>query len=123
MATDTLDLTTILAKHPGFNPDAMINIKKLPPINLPDGPTWNDRIKRAEKIKETVGKALARAQEEQEEHFLDLRESLLDKIRQIILPGGRIEGTKLIFPRGDPAFTSSINIIQDNIGITGNNLI
>jgi hypothetical protein len=98
--SDKLDLNPILARHPGFNPSAMINIKKLPPVNLPDGPTWNDRVKRAEKISETLNKLVARAQEDLEEQFLDLRESLLSKIRQHAPPGFRVEGTNLIYTRG-----------------------
>ena len=97
---ETLDLNPILAKHPGFNPSAMINIKKLPPVTLTDGPTWNDRVKRAEKIAETLTKIITRAQEDLEEQFLDLRDSLLATIRRQAPPGFKVEGTKLIYPKG-----------------------
>ena len=87
-------------KHPGFNPSAMINIKKLPSVNMSDGPTWNDRVKRAEKIAEILTKIVNRAQEDLEEHFLDLRDTLLTQIRKKAPPGFKVEGTKLIYPKG-----------------------
>ena len=73
----------------------LINFK-LPALDMPDGPTWNDRVKRAEKIAAIVNTA----QEDLEEAFLDLRESLLSKIIQSAPPGCRLEGTTLYAPEG-----------------------
>ena len=112
MATDTLDLAPILAAHPdlaGLSSLSQPLIKKLPPVNLPDGPTWNDRVKRAEKIAETLNKVVSRAQEDLEEQFLDLRDLLIDKIRRQAPPGFRVEGLKLVYPRGKDPFELCLN--------------
>ena len=64
---------------------------KLPPVDLPDGPTWNDRVKRAEKIAEIV----VRYQEDIEEHYFDMREKCIKDILTKA-PTGRIEGNFLL---------------------------
>jgi hypothetical protein len=69
---------------------------KLPPLDMPDGPTWNDRVKRAEKIASIV----SRVHEDLEETYLDTREALLNKILQSAPRGSRLEGTVLHVPEG-----------------------
>jgi hypothetical protein len=69
---------------------------KLPPLNIPDGPTWNDRVKRAEKI----ALIIQRVQEDMEDRYLDIRESILDQIQQSAPAGCRVEGSRLIVPNG-----------------------
>jgi hypothetical protein len=74
----------------------------LPPLNIPDGPTWNDRVKRAEKIALIV----QRAQEDMEDRYFDIRQSILDQIQQSAPAGCRVEGSGagsralLIVPKG-----------------------
>jgi hypothetical protein len=74
----------------------------LPPLNIPDGPTWNDRVKRAEKIALIV----QRAQEDMEDRYFDIRQSILEQIQQSAPAGCRVEGSGagssalLIVPKG-----------------------
>jgi hypothetical protein len=86
-----------LKNHPAFD---KLKLTYLPPVDLPDGPTWNDRVRRAEKISEIVTREFRRHQDEYEENFLDIRDKLLGDIRRLAPPGFRLEGTTLIVPPG-----------------------
>jgi hypothetical protein len=68
----------------------------LPSVNMSDGPTWNDRVKRAEQI----ALIIQRVQEDMEDRYLDLRESILEQMQQCAPSGCRVEGMRLIVPKG-----------------------
>lgn len=89
--TTPINLLPYLKAHPDLN-----LTPKLPALDMPDGPTWNDRVKRAEKIASIV----STVHEDLEEAFLDRRESLLSKILQSAPKGSRLEGTVLHVPEG-----------------------
>jgi hypothetical protein len=81
---------------PYITPYAANAHAQLPPVNMQDGPTWNDRVKRAEKIALIV----QRVQEDMEDKYLDIRESILVQIQQSAPVGCRVEGSLLIVPKG-----------------------
>ena len=53
-------------------------ITSLDQIDCVDGPTWADRVKRAEIIKTLVAKTINKTQSEHVNNFLDYKESLLE---------------------------------------------
>ena len=90
MSEDKVDLSPYITQYA-----ATVLNAKLPPLSIPDGPTWNDRVKRAEKIALIV----QRAQEDMEDRYLDIRQSILDQIQQSAPAGCRVEGSLLIVPK------------------------
>jgi hypothetical protein len=103
--TTVVDLNVYLKQYTHYSDMSKGNIDitkvRLPKLVMPDGPTWHDRVKRAERIGEIVSRELQRAQEELEENFLDLRDVLLSKIKKRAPAGYRVEGTKLYLPSPD----------------------
>ncbi len=90
MTANTIDLSPYISRFASSTAHVT-----LPTLNMPDGPTWNDRVKRAEKIALIV----QRVQEDMEDRYLDLRESILEQIQQRAPTGCRIEGMRLIVPK------------------------
>ncbi len=90
-----IDLTPYLKIY--CDKACLAKITCLPPVTMPDGPTWNDRVKRAENISDIVNRFFRRHQEEYEETFLDLRDKFLTDVRRLCSPV-KIEGMTLIAP-------------------------
>jgi hypothetical protein len=92
--TTRIDLTPYLKTY--CDKACLAKIAYLPPVSLHDGPTWNDRVKRAESISDIVNRIFRRHQEEYEETFLDLRDKFLNDVRRVLSHSNfKIEGMSL----------------------------
>ena len=93
------------------------SLPSLPPVDIPDGPTWNDRVKRAEHIRDFVTREFRHHQTEYEETFLDVRDKFLADVRRQAISAGftdvKIEGTILSLKgKQTDDLSSSLPILQ-----------
>lgn len=108
--THRIDLLPYIKQHAG-----RFEIKSLPTVDMPDGPTWNDRVKRAEHIRAIVTREFRHHQSEYEETFLDVRDKFLSDVRRQAIAAGfsnvKIEGMILTLT-GPSHLSSSLPILQ-----------
>jgi len=102
--TTRIDLNPYIKKY--IEKHASFNITYLPPVHasLPDGPTWYDRVKRAEHIADIVNRAFRHHQEEYEDQFLDLRDKFFSEIKVKLPKDAKLEGSTVIINGSDLSF-------------------